>query len=167
MVVTRREDCGSGRVHGLLPVTGGCAAPHGGQVLGRWRPRPVPHQTGRVTVAEVIGTFARAWNTIDDAERLRLLTASCLPDAVFAAPQGSIAGIGALSASIAGFRRAFPAAVAAFGLPEEHGGFVRVAWSTRWNGGQPDLFGEDFAQLAGDGRIRLLVSFDRAPQPCL
>jgi hypothetical protein len=34
------------------------------------------------------------------------------------------------------------------------------------NTGRPELAGEDFAQLAADGRIRLLVSFDGAAQPC-
>lgn len=52
-----------------------------------------------------------------------------------------------------------------FGEPDEHGGFARVAWVTRWNDGRPDLAGEDFAQLASDGRIKLLVSFDDAPRP--
>jgi hypothetical protein len=56
--------------------------------------------------------------------------------------------------------------VVSFGGPEEHGGFARVAWVTRWNTGRPELAGEDFAQLAADGRIRLLVSFDGAPRPC-
>jgi hypothetical protein len=46
------------------------------------------------------------------------------------------------------------------GHPDEHGGFARVAWTTQWNNGQPSLAGEDFAQLAADGRIQLLVSFD-------
>ena len=47
-----------------------------------------------------------------------------------------------------------------FGHPDEHGGFARVAWAAQWNNGQPSLTGEDFAQLAADGRIQLLVSFD-------
>jgi hypothetical protein len=47
-----------------------------------------------------------------------------------------------------------------FGHPEQHGRYARVAWVTHWNSGQPDLAGEDFAQLAADGRIGLLVSFD-------
>lgn len=115
-----------------------------------------------MTAAEVIAAFARAWNTGDGEERLRLLIAACLPEAVFVSPQGPTAGTGALSASIAEFRRAFPAAIVSFGRPDEHGGFVRVAWTTRWNNGQPALRGEDFAQLAADGRIRLLVSFDGA-----
>lgn len=113
-----------------------------------------------MTAAEVITAFARAWNIEDGDERLRLLAAACLPDAVFISPQGHTAGIGALSASIAEFRRAFPAATVSFGHPDEHGGFARVAWTTQWNNGQPSLTGEDFAQLAADGRIQLLVSFD-------
>jgi non-heme chloroperoxidase len=119
-----------------------------------------------MTVAEVVASFAGAWNCDDDDGRARLLAACCVPDAVFVSPQGTIAGTGALAASIAEFRRAFPAAVVGFGAPDEHGGFVRVAWVTRWNTGRPELAGEDFAQLAADGRIRLLVSFDGAPQTC-
>jgi hypothetical protein len=115
-----------------------------------------------MTVADVIAAFEAAWNATDEAERLRLLTASCVADAVFVSPQGSTAGIGALNASIGEFRRAFPAAVVSFGRPDEHGGYARVAWTTRWNDGQSDLVGEDFAALAADRRIRLLVSFDGA-----
>lgn len=108
----------------------------------------------------MIAGFAAAWNTDDDAERLRLLTAACLPEAVFAAPQGETAGTAAMSESIGQFRHAFQAASVRFGDPDVHGQFARVAWATRWNDGRPDLTGEDFALLAADGRIRLLVSFD-------
>jgi hypothetical protein len=109
-----------------------------------------------MTAAEVTAAFARAWNTEDDTERLGLLVTACLPDAVFAAPQGETWGVEALSASIGEFRRVFPAATVSFGVPDGHGDFARVAWTTRWNNGQPPLTGEDFAQLAEDGRIRLL-----------
>jgi hypothetical protein len=115
--------------------------------------------------AEAIATFARAWNADNDAERLRLLAASCVPDALFASPQGRIRGIDELSASIGEFRLAFPAATVSFGRPDEYGGFARVAWTTRWNNGRPDLAGEDFAQFAPDGRILLLVSFDGTSPP--
>ncbi len=118
-----------------------------------------------MTVTEVTQAFARAWNTDDDAGRLRLLTAACLPDAVFVAPQGALIGVSGLCASIGDFRRAYPAAVVSFGVPDEHGGFVRIGWATHWNTGQADLTGEDFGELAADGRIRLLVSFDGTPQP--
>ncbi len=111
---------------------------------------------------EVIAAFAAAWSAQADAERLVLLADSCLADAMFAAPQGTTAGTAALCASIREFRRAFPAAVVSFGVPDEHHGFARVAWITHFNNGQAALAGEDFAQLAADGRIRLLVSFDGA-----
>jgi len=112
---------------------------------------------------EVIAAFAAAWNTVDDTERQRLLSECCRPDAVFAAPQGQITGIETLGASIGEFRRAFPAAQVAFGVPDGYGAFARVSWVTRWQDGRPDLAGEDFARLAEDGRIQLLVSFDGAP----
>lgn len=150
---------------------------HGGEDVGRpawlglpeplgsyWRPSEI-RQTGAMTAAEVMQAFARAWNTDDDAGRLRLLAAACVPDGVFVAPQGTLTGIDALCASIGEFRRAFPAAAVVFGHPDEHGGFVRVAWVTHWNTGQPDLAGEDFGELSADGRIKLLASFDGAPQP--
>jgi hypothetical protein len=88
-----------------------------------------------MTLAELISAFSQAHNPEGDAERPRLLSASCLPDAVFASPRGPTAGIATLSASIAEFGRAFPAAVVSFGRPDQHGGFARVAWTTRWNNG--------------------------------
>ena len=113
-----------------------------------------------MTAGEVIAAFAGAWNAGDPAERLRLIAASCAPDAVFIAPGGPAQGTAALGDSIGEFRRAFPASVVTFGVPDEHNGFVRVAWVTQFGDGQPSLAGEDFAQLAVDGRILLLVSFN-------
>ena len=120
-----------------------------------------------MTPAEAVAAFAAAWNTDDDDQRLRLLTASCLPDAVFVSPQGQMIGAGAVSATIGEFRRAFPAAVVNFGAADEHGGFARAAWMTTWNNGQPPLTGQDFVQLGADGRIQLLVSFDGTSSPAL
>jgi hypothetical protein len=68
-----------------------------------------------------------------------------------------------LGASIAEFRQAFSAVIVELSHPDEHGGFARVAWTTQWNNGQPPLTGEDFAQLAADGRTQLLVSFGGTP----
>jgi hypothetical protein len=42
---------------------------------------------------------------------------------------------------------------------------MRVDEVTHWQDGRADLAGEDFAQLAADGRIQVLVSFDGAPGP--
>jgi hypothetical protein len=116
-------------------------------------------------VTQTIAAFALAWNVAGDQERMRLLSSSCLPDALFVARQGPAAGTEALSASIGEFRRAYPAAVVTFGEPDEHGGYARVAWTTHWHDGRPPLTGVDFAQLARDGRISVLVSFDGDCQP--
>src|SRR5215472_14866208 len=117
----------------------------------------------RMRTDELIAAFAAAWNTTDDAERHRLLAECCQPDAVFAAPQGQTTGIDEMGAGIGEFRRAFPAAEVAFGVPDGYGAFARVSWVTRWQDGRPDLAGEDFAQLAADGRIQVMVSFDGTP----
>lgn len=120
-----------------------------------------------MTPAEAVAAFAAAWNTDDDGQRLRLLTASCLPDAVFVSPQGQTTGTGAVSASIGEFRRAFPVAVVNFGAVDEHSGYARVAWTTALNNGHPPLTGQDFVQLGADGRILLVVSFDSTSSPAL
>ena len=120
-----------------------------------------------MTPDEAVAAFAAAWNADDDAERSRLLTASCLPDAVFVSPQGQTPGTSALSASIGEFRRAFPDAVVSFGAADAHGGFARVAWTTTWNNGQPPLTGQDFVHLGAGGRIQLLVSFDSTSSPAV
>jgi hypothetical protein len=115
----------------------------------------------------VVADFAAAWNSEDDAERLRLLTQSCVPDAVFVARHGVTRGVGALSASIGEFRGSFPAATVTVGCPAGFADVARFAWATQWNDGRTPLTGEDFAELAPDGRIRRIVSFDglAAPPP--
>jgi hypothetical protein len=142
---------------------GGFSSPH---VARQRRPGrqvasgPRQDQAVSVTAGEVVAAFAAAWNARDAEDRLRLLAASCTPDAVFVSPGAPALGTAALSESIEEFRRAFPASAVSFGIPDEHNGFVRVSWVTRFGNGRPPLAGEDFAQLAVDGRILLLVSFD-------
>lgn len=125
----------------------------------------VAGQTGVVTPAEVIDAFARAWTIGNDAERLSLLTTACVPDAVFVASRVEICGVEAFSANIAAFRCAFPSVTISFGSPDASGGFARVAWAMCLDNGQPPRTGEDFAQFADDGRIRVLVSFDGEAAP--
>lgn len=120
-----------------------------------------------MTLDDVVAAFAAAWNTDGDGERKRLLAVACMPEALFVSLRAKTVGIGALSASIGEFRRAFPAAVVSFGVADQHGGFARMAWTTTWNNGQPPLTGQDFAQLGADGRIKLLVSFDGTCLPAL
>jgi hypothetical protein len=118
-----------------------------------------------VTPAEVIDAFARAWTIGNDAERLALLTTACVPEAVFVASRVEICGVEALSANIAALRCAFPSLTISFGGPDASGGFARVAWAMYLDNEQPPRTGEDFAQFADDGRIRVLVSFDGEAAP--
>jgi hypothetical protein len=90
-----------------------------------------------MTAGEVFAAFGDAWNAGDAAERVRLLDAACVPDAVFISPGGPVQGTTALSDAIGQFRRAFPASVVSFGIPNEHNGFARVAWVTQFGTGQP------------------------------
>ena len=113
--------------------------------------------------ADTVGSFIEAWNSDGDAARLRLLARSCAVDAEFVSPQGVTRGVEALSAAIAAFRRSFPRAVVVHGRADEHNGFLRFRWETRWNDGRAPLFGDDFADLDESGRIRRLVSFDGRP----
>ena len=115
-------------------------------------------------VGSTFRAFATAWNTDKAADRLGLLADSCRDDAEFVSAQGVTAGITALSDAIGEFRTICPAAVVIFGRPESTFGCARVAWATHWNDGRPPLTGEDFAELAPDGRIRRLVSFDGSPE---
>ena len=139
-------------------LTGFCSA-GAGRLCGLRAVRCVIRLAG-MTAGEVFAAFAGAWNAGDAARRLRLLDVACTPDAVFISPGGPAQGTAALSDSIGQFRRAFPASVVSFGIPDEHNGFARVAWLTQFGTGQPSLAGDDFAQLAADGRILLLVSFN-------
>jgi hypothetical protein len=117
-----------------------------------------------MTAGEVFAAFADAWNAGDAAERARLLDVAGVPDAAFISPGGPVHGTAALSDAIGQFRQAFPASVVGFGVPDEHNGFARVAWVTQFGTGQRPLAGDDFARLAADGRIALLVSFDAAAE---
>jgi hypothetical protein len=121
---------------------------------------------GTTTAPELIAAFARAWN-VEDERRAHTAAHGLVSTrrSLRIAARPNWWGQCALSTSIGEFRRAFPAAIVSFGRPDEHGGFVRVARTAEWNKGQPALVGQDFAQLAYDGRIRPLVSFDKDSSP--
>jgi hypothetical protein len=112
-----------------------------------------------MTIIDAVMDFERAWNSTDDGERRRLLARCCTPDAEFSNPYGDWGGVEGLARAITEFRSAFPQAVCRFGDADEHHGWFRLMWATQFNDGRPDLAGEDFGELAADGRIRRMVSF--------
>jgi hypothetical protein len=109
---------------------------------------------------DTVSYFIAAWNTTDDEERLSLLNTVCLSDAAFYSPKDESHGVDAMCRAIGAFRKAFPVAVVEHGPVQEHHGWLRFRWQTRPTPDAEPFFGEDIAELAPDGRIARLVSFD-------
>jgi hypothetical protein len=118
-----------------------------------------------VNPEEAAPAFIAAWNVEDDGERQRLLAACCATDARFVSPQGVTSGLEDFGRSVGAFRRAFPRAEVVLGRPDQHSGYARFRWETRWNDGRDPLTGEDLVAFGADGRIQLVVSFDGSPDP--
>jgi hypothetical protein len=110
-------------------------------------------------IGKTVELQMRAWNTAGAADRYELLELTCSPDATFTSPDGAVVGTSQLSDQIGQFRRQFPGAVLSAGPVTAHHGYARWDWTTDWNDGRDPLTGEDFAMLAGDGRIARLVTF--------
>jgi len=114
-----------------------------------------------MNAAEAVRSFIQAWNTNDAEARMRLLEAACLKNARFFSEEGVTQGIEALSEGIGKFREVFPESTVVMGEPYGHSDYVRFRWETRFNDGEREpIFGDDFVDLADDGRIRRVVSFN-------
>jgi hypothetical protein len=116
-----------------------------------------------MSTADIVAKLARAWNTPDEDERLGLLRETCREDAEFASPHGQSHGLDEYARGIALFRKSFKKARAVHGVPDEHHGFFRFAWTTQWNDGRPPVVGADFGELDQEGKVRRLVSFTGTP----
>jgi hypothetical protein len=108
---------------------------------------------------ELVQKLAKAWNTEDPDERLRLLEETCTADAEFTSPHGVTHGIAEYARGITIFRKSFKKARSAHGPPDVHHAFLRFAWTTSWNDGREPLVGIDFGELDRSGKIHRLVSF--------
>jgi hypothetical protein len=113
-----------------------------------------------VDVEALVDAFITAWNTDDAAERLRLLNFCCESEAHFISEEGVVEGVAALSAAIEAMRLACPLAIVSYFPPQEHHSFVRFRWQTDLNNSIAEPFwGDDFIEIADDGRFRTVVSF--------
>ena len=113
--------------------------------------------------------YCAAWNTDDRAERARLLERVWTPDGVYSDPNPTrTVGRTALSDSIAALRRRYPGARFHCSAPQTHHAAMRTTWLYLRPDRTEVARGEDFFELAADGRIkglnpkarRLLTSFD-------
>lgn len=114
-----------------------------------------------IDIETAVRTFIRAWNTVDDGDRDRLLASCCVPDSEFSSPRGPPLDLAGLSRSIRGFLTAFPNATVRHGPADAHNGYARFRWHTDFNDGEREpIFGDDYVELGDDGSIRRVVSFD-------
>jgi hypothetical protein len=114
-----------------------------------------------VRLEELIATYDRVWSETDERERRRLLELSWADDGELVDPrEGRFQGRDAVLARIAGFSERFPGArIEVTSALDEHHGFVRYGWTIFAGDGRVLLDGIDFAEVAGDGRLRRVVMF--------
>ena len=108
--------------------------------------------------------YCAAWNTDDRTERGRLLDRVWAPDGVYSDPNPTrTVGRSALSDSIAALRRRYPGARFACSAPQTHHAAMRAAWVYLRPDKTEVARGEDFYELAPDGRIERVTGFFGAP----
>jgi hypothetical protein len=112
------------------------------------------------TAAEVVATYAAAWNERDESGRRALLERAWTDDGVYADPTALAEGREALVEHIGGFHARMPGfrIELASGV-DGHGGRLRFAWHMVDPQGQVALEGLDFAEQGPDGRLTRIVGF--------
>jgi hypothetical protein len=111
-------------------------------------------------VDEVVAGYAAAWCEPDEAARRHLLERAWADEGVYCDPTATVEGREALVAHIGEFHERLPGTriVAASGVDEHHG-YLRFAWQVVAPDGVVTGEGVDFAELDGDGRLKLIVGF--------
>jgi hypothetical protein len=110
--------------------------------------------------------YCSAWNTVDRAERDRLLAQVWAADGVYSDPNPTLVkGRAALSNEIAALQRRHPGAKFRCSAPQTHHGAMRTTWAYLNPDGSEIEHGMDFSELAADGRIRRVVGFFGDPPP--
>ena len=113
--------------------------------------------------AAVVG-YCEAWNTPDRNARDRLLERVWAADGVYSDPEPTLAaGRAALSDAIAEFQHHYPGARFRCSAPQMHHRSMRVSWILLRPDGTQVTHGEDFYDMAPDGRISRIVGFFGPP----
>jgi hypothetical protein len=113
----------------------------------------------------VVNTYIATWNEPDADRRRALVEQAFAEDGSYVDPLMSGEGPDAIAAMIGGAQAQFPGhrfelAVA----PDAHHDVVRFAWHLVGEAdGTTVAVGQDFATLAGDGRLRSVVGFLEQP----
>lgn len=124
-------------------------------------PRAHAQQPSRaLTPDSAVVLYCAAWNTDDPAARARLLERVWTPDGVYSDPNPTrTVGRAALSDSIAALRRRYPGARFHCSPPQTHHAAMRVTWLYLRPDKTEVARGEDFYELAPDGRIKRVTGF--------
>lgn len=104
--------------------------------------------------------YCGAWNAVDRAARDRLLAEVWASDGVYTDSNPTLAvGRAVLSDTIAALQKRYPGARFRCSAPQTHHGFMRTTWIFLRPDKTEVARGEDFFELAGDGRIRRVTGF--------
>ena len=111
---------------------------------------------------QVVAAYDAAWRERDEGARCRLLEQVFAADGelIGPAPVGRVVGVPAIAAHIGRFFERWPGAdvFVTTGIDGHHG-WLRYGWVIRRESGEVLLQGIDVAELAADGRLRLVVMF--------
>ncbi len=111
------------------------------------------------TTATVVDTYLAAWNETDTDRRHELVEATWTEDGTYLDPLMSGAGIDQITAMIGAAQAQFPGHRFSLSAgPDDHNDVVRFSWSLGAEG-DPVAFGQDFAAVAPDGRLRTVTGF--------
>jgi hypothetical protein len=117
-----------------------------------------------LTPDAAVVAYCAAWNTVDRAQRDRLLERVWAPDGVYSDPNPTLTvGRPALSDTIAALQRRYPGARFRCSAPQIHHRSMRVTWVFLRPDKTEIANGVDFHELAADGRIRRVTGFFGAP----
>ena len=109
---------------------------------------------------DVVVSYCGAWNAVDRAERDRLLAEVWAPDGVYTDSNPTLAvGRAVLGDTIAALQKRYPGARFRCSAPQMHHGFMRTTWIFLRPDKTEVARGEDFFELATDGRIRRVTGF--------
>jgi hypothetical protein len=118
------------------------------------------------TMNETVANYIAAWNETDPARRRAIVARTFTEDGAYLDAHRAGNGhdaidamIGATQARFAGYRFRLSSGI------EAHNSHVRFSWSAGGTETAPLYFGgTDFAQVASDGRFRMVTGFtDAAP----
>ncbi|MEY2515011.1 MAG: hypothetical protein QOJ89_2369 [bacterium] len=110
--------------------------------------------------SEVVALYGAAWQEPGEDARRALLERAWAEDGVYVDPTVVVRGREALVAHLGGFQERMRdhSLVLTTGV-DERLGWLRFGWNLLAPDGELVLEGQDFGELDGDGRLRLIVGF--------